>query len=78
MIRNKTWKNFSEENATEIKRILLELGGIEKDAKGNAEVWKIKISDSEFTYYSSKKGGTLYCNGSKSGDPVIDDIYKQV
>ena len=61
MIRNKTWKNFSEENANEIKRILLEVGGIEKGAKGNAEVWKIKISDSEFTYYSSKRGGTSGC-----------------
>jgi len=78
MIKNKTWKKFSEENANEIKKILLELGGIEKDAKGNAEVWKIKISDSEFTYYSSKKGGTLYCNGSRTGDPVIHDIYKRI
>jgi len=78
MIRNKTWKNFSEENANEIKRILLEVGGIEKGAKGNAEVWKIKISDSEFTYYSSKRGGTLYCNGSRSGDPVIYNIYEQI
>ena len=78
MIKNKTWKNFSEENASAIKIILLELGGVEKDAKGTAEIWKIKISDSEFTYYSGTKGGTLYCNGSRSGDPVILKIYEQI
>jgi len=78
MIKNKTWKNFSEENATEIKKNLLEVGGIEKEAKGNAEVWKIKISDSVFTYYLSKKGGTLYCNGSRSSDPVIQRIYEKI
>jgi len=76
MIRNKTWKNFSKENATEIKRILLKQGGIERDTKGKAEVWKIRISDSEFTYYSSKKGGTIYCNGSRSSDPIIKEIYE--
>ena len=78
MIKNKTWKNFIEKNANEVRKFLLGLGGIEKDAKGNAEVWKIKISDSEFTYYSSKKGGTLYCNGSRSSDPVIQEIYEKI
>jgi len=78
MIKNKTWKNFSEEKANTIKGILLDLGGIEREAKGNAEVWKVTISDSEFTYYLSKKGGTLYCNGSRSNDLVIHEVYKKI
>lgn len=75
MIKNKTWKNLEEEHAAKVKSKLVELGGEEKNVKGNYEVWKVKISDSEFTFYSSKKGNTLYCNGSRLGDPIIQEIY---
>lgn len=78
MINNKTWKNIGEENAGNLKIKILELAGTEVEAKGQYEDWKIKISDSEFTLFSSKKGMTVYCNGSRAGDPVISEIYEYI
>jgi ribonuclease HII len=78
MINNKTWKKISEEHVKLVKDKILELAGTEVEAKGQYDEWKIKISDSEFTLFSSKKGLTLYSNGSKSGDSVIQGIYDYI
>lgn len=78
MTNNKTWKNIDEKYVKPVKDKILELAGSEVEVKGQYEEWKIKISDSEFTLFSSKKGLTLYSNGSKSEDPVIKELYEYI
>ena len=57
--------------AEEIKRLIIEKGGIEvKEIKGQYEVWRIKFSDATLTYYKTE---TLYC--TPSGDPAIERIH---
>ncbi len=75
MINNKTWKNLNDDHCELVRDKILSLAGTEVEAKGQYDKWKIRISDCEFTLFSSKKGNTLYCNGSQSEDPVIGDIY---
>ncbi|MDW8034629.1 MAG: ribonuclease HII, partial [Nitrososphaerota archaeon] len=68
----RTWR-IQEENAEKVKEYLLAQGGIEERVKGAHEEWRIKFSDSTFTYY---KSGTLYSTPSRSLDPVVEDTWK--
>jgi len=64
----RTWKNIDEEKAKIIKDYLLNNGGEEKELKSVYERWRIRFSDSTFTYYNS---GTLYSTPSPINDPSV-------
>jgi len=69
----RSWK-VSEINITQqIKQYLLEHGGQERGVRGINEVWRVKFSDSTFTYY---KNGTLYSTPSRSDDPAVLEAWK--
>jgi len=71
----RTWHNIENKIASKIKNYLLEQGGSGKEVKNPDEVWRIKFSDSTFTYY---KKGTLYSTPSNSNDPAVFKAWEHV
>ncbi|MEM3389753.1 MAG: hypothetical protein QW506_03205 [Thermoproteota archaeon] len=71
----RTWKAVNVEKAEEIKRYLLEKGGNEVAVKSDPEVWRIRFSDSTFTYY---KRGTIYSTPSASLDPAVSEAWRYI
>ena len=71
----RSWKNLDVKKSEEIRKYLLEKGGIEKEVKSPHEVWRVKFSDATFTYY---KKGTLYSTPSNSKDPAIFEAWKYI
>jgi len=71
----RTWKNIDNSVSEEIKLYLLDNGGTEDEVKSLHEVWRVKFSDSTFTYY---KTGSLYSTPSNSDDPSVFNAWKQV
>jgi len=74
-VLGRTWKNVDKDKAEEIRKHLLECGGTEEKVKSPHEVWRIKFSDSTFTFYSK---GTLYATPSPSSDPAVMDMWKYI
>ncbi len=62
------WKNIESLTAQEIKNYLLKNGGEEQEVKTPYEDWRVRFSDSTFTYY---KNGTLYSTPSNFNDPAV-------
>lgn len=75
LMSGRTWKNVDANKAENIKKYLLEKGGIEVEVKSFPEVWRVKFSDSTFTYY---KKGTLYSAPSVSFDPEVSKAWKYI
>jgi len=71
----RTWRNVKSATAEEIRTHLLEHGGIEEEVKSAPEAWRIKFSDSSFTYY---KKGTLYSTPSNSNDPAVFEAWEYI
>jgi len=71
----RTWKNVENSAAKEIKELLIKNGGKEHEVKSPYEEWRIKFSDSTFTYY---KKGTLYSTPSNLKDPAVLEMWKQI
>ena len=71
----RSWKNMDSEKAIEIRKYLLDRGGVEKEVKSPHEIWRIKFSDATFTYY---KKGTLYSTPSNSKDPAVFDAWRYI
>ena len=71
----RTWRNLDKIKAEEIRKYLLESGGIEDKVKSSHEVWRVKFSDSTFTFYSK---GTLYATPSPSSDPAVLKMWKYI
>ncbi|MDK2864884.1 MAG: hypothetical protein PWP37_1076 [Thermotogota bacterium] len=71
----RTWKRVDPSTAEEIKNYLLKNGGYEQEVKSPHEEWRIRFSDSTFTYY---KSGTLYSTSSNSKDPVVFNAWQQI
>ena len=68
------WK-LNQEEEEKIKEYLLHQGGEEKEAKNISEKWRIKFSDSTFTFYTS---GTLYSTPSNSQDPAVEEVWDYI
>ena len=75
MTRGKTWENVNSVDAAEIKEYLLKEGGVEKEVKAPHEEWRVRFSDSTFTYY---KKGTLYSTPSNSKDPAVLNAWQYI
>ncbi len=68
------WK-LNQEEGEKIKEYLLHQGGEEKEVKNTSEKWRIKFSDSTFTFYTS---GTLYSTPSNSQDPAVKEVWDYI
>ena len=73
MKRGKTWRFRTENDLFEVKRLLLELGGEEKDVAADFELWRIRLADSTFTAYKTLK---LY--STPSDDPLVRDAVERI
>ena len=74
-MQGRTWKNIHNSTGKKVKSYLLENGGIEEQIKSPHEGWRVKFSDSTFTYY---KKGTLYSTPSNSNDPAVLTAWKYI
>jgi|Deesub1362B_J571_1020462.scaffolds.fasta_scaffold01718_6 ribonuclease HII len=74
-MQGRTWKNVENSKAEEIKSYLLGSGGETQEVKSVHESWRIKFSDSTFTYY---KKGTLYSTPSNSKDPAVFEAWEYI
>lgn len=68
------WVNLENEEAEKIKEYLLQMGGEERSVS-SSEIWRVKFSDSTFTYY---KKGTLYSTPSNSEDSAVKQAWDYV
>jgi len=71
----RTWKNIDPGTADDIRNYLLKNGGKEQEAKSPHEEWRVRFSDSTFTYY---KSGTLYGTPSNSRDPAVFNAWNYI
>ncbi len=67
----RTWR-IQKEEAEQVKVYLLEQGGSEEKVTSTHEEWRIRFSDSTFTYYKTEK---LYSTSSKSQDPAVYGVW---
>lgn len=70
-----TWKEINEKDSEEIKSHLIGKGGKEKETPGEYEEWRIRFSDSTFTFYSS---GKLHSSPSDSNDPAVVEAREEI
>lgn len=71
----RTWKKVDSSIAKEIKDYLLKNGGYEQEVKSPHEDWRVRFSDSTFTYY---KSGTLFSTPSNSKDPAVFHAWQKI
>jgi len=74
-MQGRTWRNIENATAEKIKTYLLDLGGTEEEVKSASEAWRIRFSDSTFTYH---KEGTLYSTPSNSNDAAVSNAWNQI
>jgi len=56
-MQGRTWKNVQNGTGEKVKSYLLENGGLQEEIKSPHEGWRVKFSDSTFTYY---RKGTVF------------------
>jgi len=71
----RTWKSIENPIAEKIRKYLFENGGTEQRVKSQYEGWRVKFSDSIFTYYTT---GTIYSSPSNSNDPAVSEAWNQI
>jgi ribonuclease HII len=71
----RTWKNVNTSTANKIKKYLLRFGGEEQEVRSLYEDWRVRFSDSTFTYY---KSGTLFSTTSNSKDPEVFKAWQKI
>jgi len=74
-VSGRSWKNVNLPDAEKIKEYLLNKGGEEQEVKAPYEEWRIRFSDSTFTYYTK---GTLYSTPSNSRDPAVFEAWNYI
>jgi len=74
-MEGRSWKKVERAIADEIKKYLLDNGGIEKEVKNTNEVWRVRFSDSTFTYY---KNGTLFSTPSRSLNGAVFQAWEYI
>ncbi len=68
------WK-LNQEESEKVKEYLLQHGGEEREVKNVSEKWRIRFSDSTFTFYAN---GTLYSTHSNSQDPAVEEVWDYI
>lgn len=74
-MQGRTWKNIESGTVNDIKSYLLSKGGVEDEAKGAYEAWRIRFCDSTFTFYQT---GTLTTTPTKSQDPSVLEAWEHI
>jgi len=72
---NQTWKDLPTSVADRVHDYLLQNGGLLQEVKTKYEIWRIRFSDSTFTYYSS---GKLTSTPSRSMDPAVEAAWSWI
>lgn len=70
-----TWGDIEEEDSEKIRDHLIQKGGEEKEAPGDYEEWRVRFSDSTFTFYSS---GKLHSTPSNTNDPAVVKVRNEI
>lgn len=65
----------NKNKAEKIKSLLLQKGGREEKVNSPYEIWRIKLRDAIFTYYSSK---TLYSTPTKIEAPEVLSAWEEI
>ncbi len=65
----------NKNKAERIKSLLLTKGGKEEKVNSSYEIWRIKLKDATFTYYSTK---TLYSTPTKSETPEVIYAWEEI
>ncbi len=73
-MNGRKWK-LDEQKAENIREYLLKMGGEEEKVKNISEKWRVRFSDSTFTFYST---GTLYSTPSNSRDPAVENVWNYI
>jgi len=68
------WK-LNQEESERVKEYLLQHGGEERKIINDSEKWRVKFSDSTFTFYAT---GTLYSTPSNSQDPAVEEMWDYI
>lgn len=72
-IANRKWKLTDKGLAARIRSWLVEQGGKEQAANGAHELWRVRQSGAQWTFYTT---GTLYVTGSD--DPALLDAQRHI
>ncbi len=72
-MRGRTWRNIDAGKAERIKNLLVELGATQLPTPQDFEVWRYRIGDCTFNYYTS---GTMYA--TPSDDPAIKEVIRKI
>lgn len=67
--------NLDNTQSDNLKDYLLKNGGTERQIKSETESWRIRFSDSIFTYY---KTGTIYSTPSRGQDPSVEAAWDYI
>jgi len=73
-VDGRKWK-LNQEKSEKVKEYLLQNGGEEREIKNASEKWRVRFSDSTFTFYTS---GTLYSTPSNSQDPAVEEAWNYI
>ncbi len=74
ILTGRKWQ-VNKSKAEKIKSLLLEKGGKQEKVNSPYEIWRIRLEDAIFTYYSSK---TLYSTPTKRDTPEVINAWEEI
>ncbi|MEO0090001.1 MAG: hypothetical protein ABIK77_01050 [candidate division WOR-3 bacterium] len=74
ILTGRKWR-VNKNKAEKIKSLLLEKGGKQEKVNSPYEIWRIRLEDAVFTYYSTK---TLYSTPTKVESPEVINAWEEI
>jgi hypothetical protein len=72
-VPTKTWREVPLPTSFEVRNLLSKVGGLDRDLRGENELWRARLGSSVFTGYQN---GTIYCTGGL--EPDLTHIYLRI
>jgi hypothetical protein len=72
-VPTKTWREVPLPTSFEVRNLLSKVGGLDRDLRGDNELWRARLGSSVFTGYQN---GTIYCTGGL--EPDLTHIYLRI
>lgn len=73
-VPTKTWRAVPLPTSYEVRKLLSKVGGgLDRDLRGENELWRARFGTSVFTAYQN---GTIYCTGGL--EPDLQHIYLRI